>query len=79
MTEIEARVILENYRETDADTGEQYRHKVIRCVGPSYDGFIFECSSNGYFDITTLTFVECANVSYEVAVYPDGTVLCVPQ
>ena len=79
MTEHEARKILENYREVDEDTGEKYDHKIIRCLGSDGDGYIFECKSNGYLDLKTMTFVESPDAAYEVAVYSDGTVVCIPQ
>lgn len=79
MTEHEARTILESYREVDEDTGEEYGHKIIRCLGSDSDGYVFECKSTGYLDLNTMTFVESSDVTYEVAVYSDGTVVCIPQ
>ena len=79
MTEFEARTILENYREADDDTGEEYGHNISRCRGSDNDGYIFECKSNGYLDLKTGMFVKSTNATYQVAVYPDGTVICLPQ
>ena len=79
MTELEARTILENYREVDDDTGEEYGHEIIRCLGGDNGSYIFECKSGGYLDLKTGVFVESSTVTYEVAVYPDGTVICLPQ
>lgn len=79
MTEQEARKILEEYREFDEDTGEKYGHKIIRCLGSNRDCYIFQCKSNGYLDLNTMTFVESPDATYEVAVYLDGTVICIPQ
>ena len=79
MTELEARTILENYREADDDTGEEYGHKIIRCLGGDNDGYIFECKSDGYLDLNAGVLVKSTNVTYQVAVYPDETVICLPQ
>ena len=79
MTEHEARTILENYREVDEDTGEEYGHNIIRCLGSDNDGYIFECRSNGHLDLKTGLFVEDPNATYQMAVYPDETVNCLPQ
>lgn len=79
MTELEARTILENYREVDDDTGEEYGHKVICCRGGDNDGYVFECSSEGCLDLKTGVFVKSTTATYEVAVYPDGAVICLPQ
>lgn len=79
MTELEARTILENYREADDDTGEEYGHKIIRCLGGDNDGYIFECKSDGYLDLNAGVLVKSTNATYQVAVYPDETVICLPQ
>lgn len=79
MTEEEARTILENYREVDDDTGEEYSHKIICCLGSDNDYYIFKCKSDGCLDLKTGSFVKSENASYEVAVCPDGTVLGIPQ
>lgn len=79
MTEQEARTILENYNDIDDNTGEEYNHTIIRCLGGDNDGYIFECGSNGSLDLKAGMFVETTSATYEVAVYSDGTVVCIPQ
>ena len=79
MTEHETRSILENHREVGEDTGEKSGHKIIRCLGSAGNGYIFECKSTGYLNLKTMPFIESPDAAYEVAVYSDGTVVCIPQ
>lgn len=75
MTEKEARKILQDYRETDDDTGEEYGYVIQECCGTDGDGFVFQCKVEGV-DYDALDAVT-GNLPL-LAVYPDGTVVNVP-
>lgn len=75
MTENEARKILQDYRETDDDTGEKYGYVIQECCGTDGDGFVFRCKIEGV-DYDALDAVM-GNLPL-MAVYPDGTVVNVP-
>lgn len=71
MTEQEARKVLEMYRETDDDTGEDYGYIIRNYIGKREDAFYFECKVEGveYSDSDKLPIV---------AVFPDSFVLVLP-
>ncbi len=75
MTENEARAILQDYRETDNDTGEEYGYVIQECCGKDSEGYVFRCKIEGV-DYDTLDDVM-RNLPL-IAVYPDGTVVNVP-
>ena len=75
MTENEARTILQDYRETDNDTGEEYGYVIQECCGKDGEGYVFSCKIEGV-DYDTLDDVM-RNLPL-IAVYPDGTVVNVP-
>ena len=75
MTENEARTILQDYRETDNDTGEEYGYVIQECCGKAGEGYVFRCKIEGV-DYDTLDDVM-RNLPL-IAVYPDGTVVNVP-
>lgn len=71
MTETKAREILSEYQEEDEETGEMYGFDIIDFVGADGDGLIARCIAEGatYHSDEELPLY---------AIYPDGTVLCVP-
>jgi len=71
MTEQEARKVLEAYRETDDDTGEEFGYLIQNFLEKSDDAFFFECKVEGveYHDGGQLPVV---------AVYPDKSVFVLP-
>ena len=75
MTENEARTILQDYREMDDDTGEEYGYVIQECCGKDGEGYVFQCKIEGV-DYDTLDDVM-RNLPL-MAVYPDGTVANIP-
>ena len=76
MTKEEAKKILSMYRETDDDTREEYGYIIQDYVGKDGEAHIFRCKVEG-IDYDSLTGIF-ANLPL-MAVYPDGTVLNVPE
>ena len=75
MTKEEATKILSAYREID-DTGEEYGYIIQEYVGKDDGAYIFRCKVEGVdYDSLTGIFMNLPLM----AVYPDGTVLTVPE
>lgn len=71
MTEQEARKILQNFREIDDDTDEEYGYIIQECCGKNESAYVFRCKAEGavYGKDTNLPLM---------AVYPDGSVIAIP-
>ena len=76
MNKEEAKKILSMYRETDDDTGEEFGYIIQDYVTKDGEAYIFRCKVEGVdYDSLTGIFVNLPLI----AVYPDGTVLNIPE
>ena len=71
MTKEEAKKILEAYREADEDTGDTWGLKVLKYLGVSNDGHVFEAVAD---DID----VKDYEITPQYVVCKDKTVLALP-